>query len=575
MDPICNKAKKIAVIAFTVLMCNSSPIVSAQTSRGSVKANKGYFISIDGLQSPLLESYVRTDDASPSGFAQFWKKGAVFPKTAAHLISITAASHASTSTCVSPAKHGVVGNHYLENHRRVNGFQIPYRTKTMWEVARAQNKKVVSFAYAGVDGSTPARTVDAGMTYPDDFKIGSPQVVELLDQSILPVIVEVPLLSGTKRELNLQIHGAGESRGKPSIVWKDFNNASHKTAFAKNRAGMNFANLIFNDSERMRRIMVYEIDAKKGKFLISRASYNAAFPEGFRKSLDDASMIWPDVNIKKMNLAMTPSETVEMLATLDDFIAEAAFKFLPNLNADIVLMYQPLIDSTGHALQNALPDASSLARRDPVTRAYRSAYAHVDKNLSMVLSQATPEDVVAVMGDHGMTPTLTNVNIASLITKDVDDYFDVYASDAMLFLYPKPDSTDATTIKNLGHKVKRSLRNLKWHGKLVFESSKEKAATKDNSWPYGDAAWAYRTHPGFWLGNNSLEPKLFVPARVPGMHGHNPNSRVMLTSLLIRGAGVKRGIYRTGSTSLAQAVPTFARLLKIEPPSNCDGAPLF
>ena len=49
----------------------------------------------------------------------------------------------------------------------------------------------------------------------------------------------------------------------------------------------------------------------------------------------------------------------------------------------------------------------------------------------------------------------------------------------------------------------------------------------------------------------------------------------MHTALMFSGPGVKAEIHRTNVVSLIQAVPTFARLLKLNPPKDCEGVPVF
>lgn len=540
---------------------------------------RGYFISIDGLQPKLLESYVGRSEANPKGFVALWNKGAVYTQATPPVISITAASHAGIATCSTPARHGIMGNHFLRNHKKVSGFKESLQSETFWEAARRQGRKVASFGYVAMDGTTPARTADLGISYPDESHMGKPAIVTVARGDVKPVDLDVVI--NPEKSLKLPLHFVATKSG--SIVkYEDFRGEAHQINLPGAAEAHAPANLMIHDGERLRRIVIRLISGQANTYAVSRASYNDAHPETFRRSLDDAGLVWPDVNIKGLDLALSPTETVAMQGLLDSFLTDIASRAIPEFNPDIVLFYQPLLDSTGHGFQNKLPNSDNLNSDDPVTAAYRAAFHLLDNNLAKVLATAQTNDHVALMGDHGMTATTTNLNVAPVLPAGTEELFDVYASDAMLFLYPKTDSSDAAAVKKSGEAVRDALAKLQWRDKPVIEMVAERANfnannknNKSDGWQYGDAVWAFRSEDGIWFNNNSLDKNTFLPAKVPGMHGQNPASPAMHTALMFSGPGVKAEIHRTNVVSLIQAVPTFARLLKLNPPKDCEGVPVF
>lgn len=547
-------------------------LLAAALTLQAAPVQRGYFISIDGLQPQLLESYVGRPEANPEGFRSLWSGGAVYPRAKAHVISITAASHAGTSTCSSPARHGIHGNHFLRNHRKISGFKEPFQSETMWEAARRQGRKVASFAYVGMDGTTPERTADLGITYPDESRMGKPAIVAVPRGGVAPVDTDIVLNPEKNIKLSLHFHASGSGS---TVNYVDLQGAAHRLKLPGVAEAHKPANLLIHDGERLRRIVIRLVSGQPNTYLISRASYNEAFPESFRASLEKAGLVWPDVNIKGLDAGLEPSEAVAVQGILDDFLAEVASRAIPEFKPDLVLFYQPLLDSTGHGFQNKLPDTGSLKANDPVTVAYRNAFKRVDDNLAKVLSTMRQNDVVALMGDHGMTATTTNFNVAPLLPPNIEENVDVYASDSMLYLYPKNDFIDPVLAKKTGETVKEALGKIFWHDKPVVEMAVERATAKPSDWNYGDAIWAFRSEDGIWFNNNSLEKKTFLPPKVPGMHGHNPESPSMLTALMFRGPGIKPQIDRGTVVSLVQAVPTFARQLKLNTPKDCEGTPIF
>lgn len=547
-------------------------LLAATFTLQAAPLQRGYFISIDGLQPQLLESYVGRPEANPMGFHSLWSGGDVYPQAKAHVISITASSHAGTSTCSSPARHGIHGNHFLRNHKKVNGFKEPFQSETMWEAARRQGHKVASFAYVGMDGTTPERTADFGITYPDDSRMGKPAVVTVPRGGVTPVDSDIVL--NPEKNIKLSLHFRASGSGS-TANYVDLQGTAHHIKLPGAAEAHKPANLLIHDGERLRRIVIRLVSGQPNTYLISRASYNKAFPESFRASLEKAGLVWPDVNIKGLDAQLAPSEAVAVQGILDEFLADVASRTIPEFKPDIVLFYQPLLDSIGHGFQNKLPDPRSLNGNDPVTTAYRAAFKRVDDNLAKVLSTMRQTDVVALMGDHGMTATTTNFNVAPLLPPNIEENIDVYASDSMLYLYPKNDFIDPVLAKKTGEAVKEALGKISWHEKPVVEMATERATTKPSDWNYGDALWAFRSEDGIWFNNNSLEKKTFLPPKVAGMHGHNPGSAAMLTALMFRGPGIKPQIHRETVVSLVQAVPTFARQLKLNTPKDCEGTPIF
>lgn len=551
---------------------------------GTTQAGPAYFISIDGLQPSLLTNLKeggRLD--APHGFSWLMNRGLVVERALPLVTSITAPSHVSTITCSPPSRHGIIANEFLQDGKRVSGFSAPMATEPLWRAAMRQGRKVLSLAYVGADGSTQERQADYGLAYPEPKLMGPAQKLSLSWNRIKEsqaIPIDFILNPETQEKQSLHLFLAETSSGREVQVARSQDPTRDKVGTL--RLDGSALDVYFTEKSGRRRRSTLRLlpgqSQGEATLIASKVSYNNAYPESFRAALDAQNLVWPDYSVKGLDLSLTAS--VEAQSAIDRFLTDVAVQMVPQLKVDIVLFYQPLLDTIGHELQGQLPQPFQSQATDAVTQAFVQGFRIIDQNLSRLLADADAATPIALMGDHGMDAVHRMVNVAPLLRPQLKNAVQFVTSGQLLLLYPAPghsrDKADAA-----GVSLQRHLADLlNPDGIKVLASASRarnfkryKSADYQKEWQYGDAVWAFQGAAGDWLTFDANSRQLFLPPRASGMHGTSNSVSAMATTLLIHGPGVTPG--RRPEGNLIQAVPTFAQLVGIEPPRNCLGRSLL
>ena len=598
---------------------------SASPAQGPANAAKtftdapphGFFVSIDGMQPKILEALIAHGDLNADhGLGWLYRNGFVVDR-ATPIASLTAASHFSTITCNPPSRHGIVANSFLKGSAVVSGYTTPFEKEPLWRAAARQGKKVLALAYVGADASTPERTADYSLAYPSDSLIAPAPTVDLdltalpdaaawtIPTSITQTLSATTALKETTINIVLNPKTAetvvvnaliGVTAGQPTQIWldtdKDLSNGLLGT-LGGGDAIEKRVDAIFteaNDTSTMkghkRRAFFRELpatDETKLSIYVSKASYNNAYPDSFRQALDDADMIWPDYGINGAAAAkITVAQKVEGQTMIDRFLADVAQKFSPELGVDITLFYNPIIDTLGHSYQSKLPDPFDPTAADEITQAFVTGFKTVDANISKLLSSYKPNDVVALMGDHGMDAIKKTVNVGAILPADHTSKIAVVSSGAMILVYPTPTTGPATEEQlrladEVGANLSQALAATAWQTTAVAGKAYHRPdfavpgtqADFHGEWQYGEAMWAFTSASGYWYVYKPLDPTVFADPPALGMHGHDLSVPTMQTALLIKAPNVANGHLASGT--LLDAVPTFSKLLGIDPPADCQG----
>jgi hypothetical protein len=470
----------------------------------------------------------------------------------------------------------------------------------------------MSLAYVGADASTERRTADYGVAYPDDALMGQTQMVELdlsalaaasnwntngVDRS-LPVLKEttVTLLVNpkTKETKTVNLLFAINADLSASTLYidedKDLSNGFFGSLLVQDTTKP-IVNAFFTEQHPDSELLGYtrraffriaKAEGTKLSIYVSRASYNKAYPESFRKSLEKDKLVWPDYGFKIENL--TVDEYVDGQAMIDRFLTDIALQYYSKLGIDVLLLYQPLVDTVGHKLQSALPMPFNPVATDDVTRTFVRAYKIIDENLSKIFAKANRrKDIFAVMGDHGMDPVDKAVNFARFLPADHLQNSLIYASGSLMLVYPNPEGPGSqedriAAARLVGAKAKESLLAAEFEGRPVLELAVEQgvgnivngtSADYRQEWQYGDAVWAFSTQSGFWFQYKPLDQVIYSAPSALGMHGQSLKIGNMATRMIFKGPGVKPVRVPTGS--LLDAVPTFTHLMGMQNPADCVG----
>lgn len=595
----------VSIIAPLAAMTFAATASASPKERGQ----RGYFISIDGLNPALLATM---EDAgkldSRRGLGWLMHQGLYSPKTWPVVTTLTAASHIGTVTCTPPSRHGITANTMLRGGAKVSGYTYDFATEPLWRSASRQGLKTMALAYVGADGRTPERTADFGLAYPDDELLGPSQTLSwdptaLADahdwtlpaplggrSDLKEALLTLTLNPQTNEQRTVQVLIDLAQADAPQLYFdadKDLTNGS----FGQARFGeTHVVDLFFTeeaDASPLKGVkrrafarLLPKTDAKLEVY-VSKTSYNKAYPATFRKLLDDANMVWPDYGIRSSKLSS--ADNVEAQAMIDRFLTDVAVRFIPVVGADVLLFYQPLIDSMGHKYQSLLPLPFDPSGTDDVTKAFVRAFEIIDDNMSRLFARTTSRDVIALMGDHGMDPAVKVVNIAPLLPRDHIGRVEVVTSGALAMIYaPVQDGSDAAiaAADSIGQTLKDALGQVQFDGKPALGEALRKADPTprngrrfSDEWQHGEALWAFTTGSGFYVQYNPLSTDVLVEASAKGMHGQAIElTPTMATALMIKGPRVGR---RTlAEASLIDAVPTFSYLMGIDAPRDCLGQSL-
>jgi hypothetical protein len=140
-----------ALSAALALSCAAHPPAAAQpAAAASTHAARAVLVSFDGVSADLLTELLGQPGKLPfGGYRTIAARG-------------LAARRSRPPT-------GIVANWMLDRSKlfgaKLSGFDAPIRADTLWQAARRQGRRVGVLLYPGGDGTTPERTADFGLTF--------------------------------------------------------------------------------------------------------------------------------------------------------------------------------------------------------------------------------------------------------------------------------------------------------------------------------------------------------------------------------------------------------------------------
>lgn len=538
---------------------------------------RGYFISIDGLRPDYLETMAKSGKLNaPRGLGWLYHHSVV-RRGKPIVTTLTAASHVSNATCSPPSVHGIISNSFLKDGKMIDGYSSPLSAETLWQAARKQHRTVISSGYVGVDGASPERSVDYGISFPDPSLLGKELSLKLPGtHDGMPLSLTLNSKSGETVMIYLTIR-YGQN---PRVLLDDDTDLNNgRLAETTATAAGETMTLFFYEKESeelrlvKRRVDIRVRDLGNGAvdFYVFPASYTNAAPKSYRKFLDDHNLIWPPSYPDMKSVATNKKN--EIKTAIDNFLAEATELAEKQFKHDIVAFYQLSIDSTGHTYEADLPHPFDPKRTDAVTQAYIDAFQLVDHNLSRVLSEATEEDVILLVGDHGMAPMKKKIN-AAILVPELMGSARVVEGGGLFLIY---DGAQAGSGDIAGEKARVALTAFKDGTTAVLDQALRRADFEKQKieWQYGDAVWALLSTPGYQFSASLTAPLWSAPSS-PGMHGFAASHEIMDTVFVLKAPeGKREQLNRLPATvELLNAAPTFAALLDIPAPKDCRGKAL-
>jgi predicted AlkP superfamily pyrophosphatase or phosphodiesterase len=554
---------------------------------------RAVLISFDALGGDRLQALLARPGALPAGgFRRIAERGFVADRAVPPTPALTAVSHITIATGALPASTGIVSNTMLDRSKpfgtTISGFDAPIRAETLWEAAHRQGKRVGSMLFPGADGKVPARRADWGMTWPDwppkygkrhrlgekDWRPG-----ETSEKTFSPARrISLPLGSDGHALTVVAVDGTDDSR----VDYDHLRIEPEVGAAVDVRAGDWFSVEVRSDEGRTGawcKLLALEPDLSRTELYIGPLNRNTGYPREFVRSLDENVGFWPgraDVDAFGAG-SDQPEVFFEQLERLADHITRAQLFAIARKDWDLLLCYQPEIDSLGHEFWITDPAQRGFTwdRAAKSVETVDRAYALADRSVDAIERALTTQDGIFVTSDHGMTPIWSEIYPNEILRHAGLASFDsekkplpsssAYAvtDGAIANVYLK-EGVDPS----LREKVERLFRELRVRGESPFETiaRREEAGSLGLNAPEsGDLILIGKIGTHFSKGISEAGSPV-GPTTEHATHGYLNTHREIQAAFLAAGPGISRE--RVETIGLWQIAARVSGFLGIDPPRD-------
>jgi predicted AlkP superfamily pyrophosphatase or phosphodiesterase len=418
-----------AILAASLALACGGPAArpAAEAAPEPAPARRAVLVSFDGVAGERLARLLEEPGKLPhGGFRRIAENGFFARRSRPPTPSKTAVSHVTHVTGALPQVTGIVSNEMLDRSKpfgtKLSGFDAPIRAETLWQAARRQGKKVGVVLYPGADGKTPARSADWGMNFVNtplsdprlqtisaafwrdsgpvagSFSPGHTTSVVLRPTAYTLTLVALDTTNdGLQNYDGLRIETGQQTLGQ-ALPGDWF---SVEVSGEKGRTGA------------WCKLLRLSSDLSETEIYVGGLSGNVAYPEEFRRSLDERVGFWPGTPDAAAFGADSahPEIFLEQADRLSDFLTRAAEFAAARTDWDLLLVYQPEVDEVSHEffLTDPRQQGYSPERAARFAGYVDAAYALADRSLARIAKILSPGDAIFVTSDHGMVPLVTAV----------------------------------------------------------------------------------------------------------------------------------------------------------------------
>jgi predicted AlkP superfamily pyrophosphatase or phosphodiesterase len=584
----------VALGLFSSLLGCGPPASPRRAAGRPVLSGRAVLISFDSLAGARLERLLADPAKLPAGaFRRLAARGFHAIRSVPPTPSLTAVSHITHVTGALPETTGIVSNMMRDFAKpfpaTISGFAAPIRAETLWQAARRQGKRVAVMLYPGADGNGPDRTADWMMTWPGDplapgaMWAVSKTVWEAVDatdgpKSFSPVRRVVLAFGKTAHSARLLVvDGTDDGRVDYDRVLVEGAGGGREI-----RVGEWFPVEVASPAGRTGawcRLMALAPDLSEAEVYLGPLSRSTGFPTDWVRALDEQLGFWPGVPDSTTFGAESewPELFLEQADRLVDFLTRADLLAIRRPDWDLLLIYQPEIDETGHEFLLVDP-------RQPRFTAARSArflgfveqsYALADRSLDAIEKALSPDDSIFVTGDHGMTPIWGEISIIDVLREaglvELDTERKISASSPLM---PVPASGIAHVYRNpragrdAVDRAERLLRDFRVGGESPFDRIVRREDAQDlglRAPESGDLIVLAR--PGYQFARDAHADGALMGERSDyGGHGYRNAYPEVDATFFAAGPGIPhQTVESIGSWEIAARV---ARALGIAPPRD-------
>ncbi len=591
------RIRALVTVGFACSFFRCAPAASPhRTAPGPAPSGRAVLISFDSLAGARLERLLSDPSKLPTGaFRRLAARGFHAIRSVPPTPSLTAVSHITHVTGARPEMTGIVANMMRDFAKpfpaTISGFSAPIRAETLWQAARRQGKRVGVMSYPGADGNGPERTADWMMTWPGEplapggLRTLPGSAWEAVESTGAPKSFSPPrrvALAFEKTPYSarlLAVDATDDGKVDYDRVVVDGPSAGERREL---RVGEWFPVEIASPEGRTGawcRLMALAPDLSRAEVYVGPLGRSTGFPSDWVRALDEKVGFWPGVPDMTTFGAesVQPELFLEQADRLVDYLTRADLLAVARSDWDLLLIYQPEIDETGHEFLLVDP-------RQPRFTPERSArfvgfveqsYALADRSLDAIERTLRPADSLFVTGDHGMTAIWAEISIidvfreAGLVQLDVRRK--ILASSAIL---PVPSSGIVHIYRNpragpdVIDRAERIVRNFRVGGESPFDRIVRRENAEDlglRAPESGDLIVLAR--PGYLFAKEARADGALVGERGDyGGHGYRNVYPEVDATLFAAGPDIPHQVVDSvGSWEIAARV---ARALGIAPPRN-------
>jgi hypothetical protein len=522
-------SRTLGITAALVLLCacatapNSAPIdhppPPPPEPLTTAIASRVVLMSFDGLGADDVERL------KPKTILGIGAKGTYAQRVTPVTPTVTSSTHAAILTGRNPRDTGILANNFHQPGTapgvNTRGMEAEIKKPTVIDYARRAGKRVGSVVFPTVDGSTPRRTPDWGLVW--TTSVVPARVVHLgttdFHAAWLPPGWGMP--TATHRSFSPPLRARIErEREQFDLVGYDTTNdrVRNYDSFFVEREGSEqpvdshgwFAvSTRFGDGlyGAWSKLVNFDPALTDVTLYLGAIHRNRGVPDDYVRMIDDEVGFWPGAadehNVDRETF-------IEQSDRLSQFLSKATALSIRRMPFDLLLAYQPIVDTAEHRWRGV---------DEPVIAA---AIADADRSVNAINAELdATRDALVVTGDHGVAAIDTDVHISRILAmRGFAPRWTAYAGGNVALFNRAGEPDDTKTLVTF-------LQNLATaDGTKVFEKVEVE----------GDViALAF---PRFAITTKDGEP--FTPSESHGQHGGSATHHEFDTLLVASGAGVAR-----------------------------------
>lgn len=587
----------------------------------SLSSDKVILVSFDGFMNAYLQTYLK-DEFKNEGLGRILNEGTIANGMKVSLPSLTATSHMSIITGSDPSVHGIVSNLFNKgtssldpSQKGSNGFTTQWdpRAKTLWEIAKAQGKKVGIICYPGGDATSEIRSGDFGMPYveseyssfivnltqadfkeyphtlPDDIKsfssVLSADLVlfENVKSPDDPTDThhqgpKIPKISAVVVKRTFKILALDSTDDQKtnydSLIFDDDENISngHMSDLPISVSKNPWVGLRFMSNDILKgswtKVLSLAPDLSKVKIYVGALHSTKVYPPSFRDIVYKEVGFWPGAP-DRANENVSEEMALEQAIRFSNFFKNVTLIAARTQTWDVILSYQPILDELEHAFYMIDPRQTNYSKEksDLYLSVIKRGYLQANKVIQEWMESIQNTNFVFV-SDHGMEP-IHHEYFPNRALKQ-NGYMDgvlkarSYSSGGLAHIYVNligrnPNGTvDPKDYETMRQRILTLFKNSE-----AIQSAYTREETTGlglNHPDSGDVILVAK--PGYHLNNDAGTGELLAPSTFYGQHGYDPNLASMKAIFAAWGPNVtKDGL--TQEINFKEVLPFLLRLLHI------------